>query len=159
MKMQQTLKKSTQLKFMQQQIELSKMNPSEKADALNKLYRESNQHVPIDKKNRGFREIYQEICHYDSSEKLRLENIKVSRKQIRQYLRKRYSQGFTDKVMKTFNFAANSSIEEYCKTIDAFAASSLQDKRKLGFIIHDINGDGRICPNDVFQIIANTSEF
>ena len=59
------------------------MTTSEKADALNKLYRQTTQLAPLDRKNPGLRSIYEEICHFDPNEKLRLENIKVSRKQIR----------------------------------------------------------------------------
>ena len=61
--------------------------------------------------------------------------------------------------MKTFNFAPTSSLDEYCKTIDSFTSSSINNKNKLGFIIHDINGDGKICANDVFHIVAKNSEF
>lgn len=61
--------------------------------------------------------------------------------------------------MRTFNFNPISSMDDYVKTIDNFIQASVAEKRKLGFIIHDVNGDGRICPNDIFQIVRNNSEF
>ena len=137
------------------------MTTSAKADALNKIYRQNqaNQHAPLDRKNPGLRAIYAEICHHDPLQKVRLEHIKVTRNQIRQYLRRRYPNIFVGKVIKTFNFAPVSSLDEYCKTIDNFTSSSNDNKCKLGFNIHDTNEDGRICANDVFHIIANNREF
>ena len=102
---------------------MNKMTPSEKADALSRLYREDNQAEKLDRKNPEFKAIYKEIVHYDEHDKLRVENIKVHRPQIIRYLRKRYkSKEFVDKIMKAFNFAPQSSMDEYAKTIDTFIA-------------------------------------
>ena len=79
------------------------MGAGDKADALTKLYRQPTLLPALDRKNPGVRTIYAEICYFDPNEKLRLENIKVSRKQIRQYLRRRYSLAVVDKIMKAFN--------------------------------------------------------
>ena len=74
-------------------------------------------------------------------------------------MRRRYSLAVVDKIMKIFNFAPICSIDDYCKTIDNFTSSGIVEKCKLGFVIHDLNGDGRICPNDVFSIVSKNSEF
>ena len=72
--------KNTQLKFLQQQQELSKMTSFEKNEALLKIYRQGTQHVPIDRRNPGVRAIYEKICEYNPKNQLKLETIKVSRK-------------------------------------------------------------------------------
>ena len=141
------------------EMELGKMTNSEKAEALSKLYRDDNQQEKINRKDPDFKLIYKEIAHYDEHDKLRIENIKISRKQIVQYLRKRYSKEMVEKIVKAFNFAPMSSMDDYCKTIDAFTSKSIEEKRKLGFAIHDTNNDGKICPGDVFSVYAGNSEF
>ena len=105
------------------------MSNSEKADALSKLYKDDNQQEKINRKDPDFKQIYKEIVHYDENGKLRVENIKISRKQIIQYLKKRYSKEIIEKIMKAFNFAPQSNMEEYCKTIDTFTSKSITEKR------------------------------
>ena len=74
-------------------------------------------------------------------------------------MRKRYSKEMVEKIVKAFNFAPMSSMDDYCKTIDNFTSKSIDEKRKLGFAIHDTNNDGKICPGDVFSVYAGNSEF
>ena len=61
--------------------------------------------------------------------------------------------------MKAFQFAQVSTMDEYVKVVESFIKQSFKEKSRLGFRIHDVNGDGRICPNDVFHIVKNGKEF
>lgn len=61
--------------------------------------------------------------------------------------------------MKAFNFPQVCTMDEYVKSLEQFIQMSFKDKSRLGFRIHDINGDGRICPTDVFHLVKNNKEF
>ena len=105
------------------------------AKALDKAFttKFTKQLQQIDRKDPGFRDIYEKISNYDISNKLRLETIKITRKQIRQYLRLQFPSPIVDKIMKAFNFAQVSTMDEYVKTIEQFIKMSFKEKCRLGF--------------------------
>ena len=147
-----------QQRFLTQQQELNKMSSIEKFDAVNKIYRAGAQHTNIDRKNPGVRAIYEKICEYNPENKLKLDTVKVSRKQIKNFLRLRYSATFSEQIIKAFKFEQTLTLDEYCKTIDKFCTLPATEKCKLGFLKHDMNQDGRICANDIFNFMSSIKE-
>ena len=134
------------------------MTSFEKNEALLKIYRQGTQHVQIDRRNPGVRAIYEKICEYNPENKLKLETVKVSRKQIKNFLRLRYSATFSEQIIRAFKFELSLTLDEYCKTIDKFCTLPVTEKSKLGFLRHDMNQDGRICANDLFNFMSSIKE-
>ena len=51
--------------------------------------------------------------------------------------------------MNAFKFPGTNAYEDHWKHLEKFITSKYG--LKLGFKLHDLNGDGRICPGDVFD--------
>ena len=60
--------------------------------------------------------------------------------------------------MQVLKFPAFNTYEEHWKHLDKFISGDIKQKKKLGFMLHDINGDGKICPNDVFDLTSNLKQ-
>ena len=43
------------------------------------------------------------------------------------------------------------TFDEYCGFIESFIRKDLKSKKQLGFELHDLNSDGKICPIDVWM--------
>ena len=61
----------------------------------------------------------------------------------------RYGPRVVKKIITFFAFPNIMSFEEYCKIIEDFIQKDTRSKRKFGFLIHDMNGDGMIDPIDM----------
>lgn len=103
----------------------------------------------LDRDNPQLEKVYKEIIEYDPTNKVKAKNIKVTRQQIAKYLRHRYGPRQVDKIMQTFKFQLDGKFEDFCRTIEDFIAKETHVKRKFGFLMHDANQDGKICPIDV----------
>jgi len=56
--------------------------------------------------------------------------------------------------MQAIKFPVTNTYEDHWKYMDKFIGGDIKAKKKLGFLLHDLNGDGRICPNDVFDLVS-----
>lgn len=54
--------------------------------------------------------------------------------------------------MSVIKFPVVNNYDDHWKHLDKFISGETKIKKKLGFLLHDINGDGRICPNDIFEL-------
>ena len=70
----------------------------------------------------------------------------------------RYSATFSEQIIKSLKFDPPLNLDEYCRTIDKFCTMPVAEKCKLGFWKHDMNQDGRICANDLFEVMKNIKE-
>lgn len=93
-----------------------------------------------------------------ASSKFKLENQRITRAHIKAYLEKRYDPRKVDIILQTLKFPATNTYEEHWKHLDKFIGGDIKQKKKLGFLLHDINGDGRICPNDVFELSIQVNQ-
>lgn len=82
--------------------------------------------------------------------KMRMETLKISRQNIRTFLEKRYNHHEVDAVMHVIKFPPVNTYDEHWRHLDRFISGDLKQKVRLGFMMHDLNENGHICPNDVF---------
>lgn len=72
------------------------MSETEKIEALNKIYNSKTAYTPIDQKSQIIKDIYKEmltsILEKANIPKIKVENIRISRQNIKAYLEKRYNQ-------------------------------------------------------------------
>jgi hypothetical protein len=61
--------------------------------------------------------------------------------------------------MQVLKFPQVSTYDDYWKHLDKFIQGETRQKKRLGFMLHDLNGDGRICPNDVFDLTLNINDY
>lgn len=94
----------------------------------------------------------------NSPTKIKLENIKVTRAHIKAYLERRYNPRQVEIILHIMKFPATNTFEEHWRHLDRFIAGDLRQKKKLGFMLHDINGDGKICPNDIFDLTSTLKQ-
>ena len=86
------------------------------------------------------------------SSKVKMENILITKQHIQAHLKKRYDHRQVEIIMGVIKFPLVNSYEDHWKHLDKFISGETKIKKKLGFLLHDINGDGRICPNDNFDL-------
>lgn len=55
--------------------------------------------------------------------------------------------------MTVLKFPLLNTYEEHWRHLDRFISGDIKQKKKLGFLMHDLNEDGRICPSDLFDLI------
>jgi hypothetical protein len=138
------------------------MTDADTIETLSKIYNSKNAYVPIDQKSAPVREIYREMLQTmhiaPVASKVKLENQRITRAHIKAYLEKRYDARQVEIILQTIKFPATSTYEEHWKHLDRFIGGDIKQKKKLGFLLHDINGDGRICPNDVFELSSKVNQ-
>lgn len=54
--------------------------------------------------------------------------------------------------MKYMKFPGTATMEEYCHCIETFVNQETVAKRRMGFDLHDKNGDGKIDPADLHEM-------
>ena len=89
------------------------------------------------------------MIEFNPEAKLKPHKIKVQKQQIINFLTKRYGPRFSRKVVNGFHFHNTMSFDEYCECINNFILKDTKAKRELGFILHDMNNDGKIDPIDM----------
>jgi len=65
----------------------------------------------------------------------------------------------TDRILQNLRFPASCTFDDYCNAIDKFLAKESTEKKKLAFHLHDFNGDGKICLNDAYDLLAHTKQY
>ena len=103
----------------------------------------------LDREDPYLEKVYKEIIDYDPTNKVKPKNIKVTRSQIVKFLRNRYGPHQVDKIMTTIKFPVDGKFEDFCKVIEDFIGKDQKSKRRFGFVMHDANQDGKICPIDI----------
>jgi hypothetical protein len=86
--------------------------------------------------------------------KLRFESLKVSKQHIKSFLEKRYDAHQVEAIMAVIKFPSINTYEDHWRHLDKFIAGDIKQKKRLGFMMHDLNEDGRICPNDLFDFVT-----
>ena len=95
----------------------------------------------------------------NSQLKIKIENIRLSRQNIKSFLEKRYNQRQVDIIMSVLKFPPISTYEAHWQHLDKFIFGETKLKKKLGFMLHQKNRDGKICPNDVFDLTSQIKSY
>ena len=91
-----------------------------------------------------------------------VKNCRLERRQLRDFLRKRYSREMIDKLFKAMNFPAVMRITDFCDCVNEFRKNDNAQKLRLCFDLYDHNGDGYICLVDLFstfELLKTTDYF
>lgn len=65
----------------------------------------------------------------------------------------------TDRIYRTFDVSANTQylkLDDYVIGMATFLAGNLEDKMKFCFSVYDLNGDGYITREEMFQFLKNS---
>ena len=119
---------------------------------LKKLFSWKNANSPLDRKSQEMNLIWQSIIEANSSVPIKLsraEKHKVPKQNLQKYLSRRYSNRVCEIILQTFKFPVNFNLEEYTELIQNWIYKEDKEKLKLGFMIHDMDSDGRISPKDI----------
>jgi hypothetical protein len=54
-------------------------------------------------------------------------------------------------ILQVLKFPTINSFEEHWKLVEKFIVEDTKKQMQLGYMLHDFNGDGKICPSDVFD--------
>ena len=91
-----------------------------------------------------------------------VKNCRLERRQLRDFLRKRYSREMIDKLFKALNFPAVMRINDFCDCVNEYRKNDAVQKLKLCFDLYDHNSDGYICLVDLFstlELLKSTDYF
>ena len=78
-----------------------------------------------------------------------MDKVRISKSSLYKYLRVRYPNRFSQIVLHLFKFPSNFDLDEYCELIQDWVFQEDSEKLKLGFMIHDMDCDGHISPQDL----------
>ena len=149
-----------QKEIKQKQEEIENLGQDKIVNSMMKIFSKQNRNTPVDTKHPEFRRIFSTMIDFDKIQsKVKLEKHKVTRRQIKAYLLRRYDTKTTKIIMRHFKFNQQSSMEEFAHSIENFVSQDTLHKRKLGFELTDRNGDGIICPQDMLEVVKIRPDF
>ena len=135
------------------------MTQEQKIEQMKKLFNKQTQIFRINRMGVGLKKIYAIMVGHNAQSKLKMEQVKISKAQIKKFLQRRYNQRDTEIILNTFKFLPNMSYSQFVECVDRFIQSSEAEKCMLGFKIHDLNGDGVVCAGDIGRTFRNLKEF
>ena len=84
--------------------------------------------------------------------RLKLEKQRCQKQNLVRYLRKRYDQRMTDIIIMMFHFPNQFVLDEYVEIVQNWVFQEDKDKSRLGFLLHDVDGDGKVSPADISEL-------
>ena len=84
--------------------------------------------------------------------RLKLEKQRCQKQNLVRYLRKRYDQRMTDIIVMMFHFPNQFILDEYVEIVQNWVFQEDKDKARLGFLLHDVDGDGKVSPADISEL-------
>lgn len=85
-------------------VEVKIMTQEQKIDQMNKLYNRSSIKMQINRMDVGLKKIYAQVVGHNVLSKLKMESAKISKKQIKKFLLRRYDSKQTEIILNTFKF-------------------------------------------------------
>ena len=84
--------------------------------------------------------------------RLKLEKQRCQKQNLVRYLRKRYDQRMTDIIIMMFHFPNQFVLDEYVEIVQNWVFQEDKDKTRLGFLLHDVDGDGKVSSADIAEL-------
>ena len=84
--------------------------------------------------------------------RLKLEKQRCQKQNLVRYLRKRYDQRMTDIIVMMFHFPNQFILDEYVEIVQNWVFQEDKDKTRLGFLLHDVDGDGKVSSADIAEL-------
>ena len=84
--------------------------------------------------------------------RLKLEKQRCQKQNLVRYLRKRYDQRMTDIIIMMFHFPNQFVLDEYVEIVQNWVFQEDKDKMRLGFLLHDVDGDGKVSSADIAEL-------